>query len=580
MRITKSFTRNVVAAVAVGAMATAMMPASAFAAFAPDTKALSAEGYVTGASPRPPAPALDMLGVSDVECDPQGISAAIGELTWASPKYYIWGSSYYNTNPNPFITNAVINTQAGSVVATPTAVVGGNASVRTQTKPGGNPDAGLALYGTSDQVNALWNLKPDVIMGTNADTCIYTSEDYKAAFPTGFENYNPKSVRYDYSDISTIIKSVYSLADAADTVVKESNGTKKLRYNSTATAIAQNYEEYVHGLQGFILQQLEANKASKKTTAIITEYDEAAGTYKLMNATNTTNATTARYLEVTKNVSKNLGDTIETATKDDLAKADLIIIQQNVDNPKNVADSLGAATAKKVYYCTSTNLGAAYSVARNSTDNAQDMGRILGCLYPEYISQDDLVCYYFDAFYHIKTGKLGEFVDNAMDGVVNWDSTDSDRTQWTVADAKGYNAKVVQAKLDLGTAWIAKNAKTVDSSMALETKDSGKTYVSISASDYNKLAKAVLVKQTLKVSPAKKTVKSGKKASFKIKTSATGKISYSVSSKVKKAGVSVSKAGKVTVKKSTAKGTYKVTVKAAKTSLLKAATKTVTVKVK
>lgn len=580
MRITKNFMRNAVTAVAVGAMATAMMPASAFAAFAPDTKALSGDGYVTGASPRPPAPALDMLGISDVECDPLGISAGIGELSWASPKYYIWGSSYYNTNPNPWITNAVINKQAGSVVATPTAVEGGNAAVRTQTKPGGNPDAGLALYGATEQVNALWDLKPDVIMGTNADTCIYTSADYKAAFPAGFENYNPKSVRYNYSDISSIIKSVYSLADAADTVVKESNGTKKLRYSSTATQIAQNYEEYVHGLQGFILQQLEANKAEQKTTAIITEYDAAAGTYKLMNATNTPNATNARYLEVTKNVSKNLGDTIETAKAEDLAAADLIIVQQNVKNPKEVADSLGAETGKKVYYCTSTNIGAAYSVARNSTDNAQDMGRILGCLYPEYISQDDLVCYYFDQFYHIKNGVLGEFVDNAMDGVVNWDATDSDRTQWTQSDADGYNAKVVQAKLDLGTAWIAKNAATVDSSMALETKDSGGTYVSISAADYNKLAKAVLVKQTIKVTPAAKKVKAGKKSSFKIKVKATGKVSYSVTAKAKKAGVSVSKAGKVTVKKSTAKGTYKVTVKAAATSLLKAATKTVTVKVK
>lgn len=584
MKISKRFIRNAVLSAAVGAMVTAMMPVAAFAAFAPDTKALDGSGYVTGASPRPPASSLDMLGISDVECDPLGISAGLGEQTWASPKYYIWGSTYYNTNANPWITNAVINHNAGSVVATPTAVAGGNAAVRTLNKSaGGNPDAGLPVYGTTDEVNALWDLKPDVVFGTAADTVSYTSEEYKTAFEAGgITNYNPKSVRYDWNDISSIIKSVYNLADAADTVVKESNGTKKLRYNSTATAIAQNYEEYVHGLQGFILQQLEVNKAKKKTAAIITAYDEATGTYKLMND-NSGSATAKRYLEVVKNVSKNLGDTLETATAADLAKADVVIIQQDIKDKKPILESFDSKLSKKVYYATSTNLGAAYSVARNSTDNAQDMGRVLGCLYPEYITQDELVCYYFDKFYHIRSGVLGEFVDNAMDGVVNWDATGTDRTQWTAADAKEYNAKTVQAKLDLGTAWLAKNAKNaskVNKDIALETKADGSTYATIKGSDYSKLAKAVLTKQTVKVTPATKTVSSKKTASFKIKATAAGKVSFSVSKSAKAAGITVSKAGKVTVKKGAKKGTYKVSVKAAATSLYKAATKTVTVKVK
>ena len=76
-----------------------------------------------------------------------------------------------------------------------------------------------------------------------------------------------------------------------------------------------------------------------------------------------------------------------------------------------------------------------------------------------------------------------------------------------------------------------------------------------------------------------KAVKKAKKT-FKIGAKAKTKLSYSVTKKVKKAGVSVSSAGMVTVKKGTKKGTYKVAVKAAATSAYKAASATVTVKIK
>lgn len=581
MKITKNYLRNAVATATAGMLAVCMFPASALAAFAPDTKALSADGYVTGASPRPGAPGLDMLGITNVEADPTGLKCALGEQTWASPKFYIWGSTYYNTNANPYLTNAVINYNAGSTIAAPSAVAGGNTAVRTETQPGGNPDAGICLYGVHDEANALWDLKPDVINGTNADTCIYTGDEYKAAFPAGFENYNPVGVRYNYNSISDIIGSMYRLAAAADTVVAQSNGTKRLRYDESATTIAQNYEEYIHGLQGFILQQLEANKAAKKTVAIVMSYDEASQTYTLMND-QSGSATALRYLEVVQNVATNLGDTYPTATQDQLAKADLIILNTTVSDSNSMLGTFTSSMQAKTYYTVNGNqqIGCTYSVARNSVDNAQDMGRILGCLYPEYITQDDLICYYYDEFYHIRSEVLGELLDNAMDGVVNWDATGSDRTNWTAADTDGYSKASVQAKLDLGTAWIAKNAATVSSTMALETKADGSTYVSISASDYTALSKAVKSTQTIKVTPTTKTLKNNKKRTYTLKvTGNVGALSYSVTSAAKKAGVSVSAKGKVTVKKGTKAGTYKITVKAAATSLAKAATKTVKVKV-
>ena len=99
---------------------------------------------------------------------------------------------------------------------------------------------------------------------------------------------------------------------------------------------------------------------------------------------------------------------------------------------------------------------------------------------------------------------------------------------------------------------------------------------------------AVWTNGTQKISVKKKSLKKTysakklkkKKKSFKIKAGAKGKLTYKKVSGNKH--IKVSKNGKVTVKKGTPKGTYKIKVriKAAKTSTYKAASKTVTVKVK
>jgi hypothetical protein len=90
-----------------------------------------------------------------------------------------------------------------------------------------------------------------------------------------------------------------------------------------------------------------------------------------------------------------------------------------------------------------------------SVENAQNYGRILGCLYDEYIDQDDWICYYYDNFYHLNEGKLAEAVDNAMDYVRNWDATGSELTSWTTEDAATYNEASVQSKLDEGMTYLS-----------------------------------------------------------------------------------------------------------------------------
>lgn len=91
----------------------------------------------------------------------------------------------------------------------------------------------------------------------------------------------------------------------------------------------------------------------------------------------------------------------------------------------------------------------------------------------------------------------------------------------------------------------------------------------------NQKITAKVAKKTIKAKKAKK-----KAQTFKIGAKASGKLSYTVSGKKAKKVLKVSKSGKVTVKKGAKKGTYKIVVKAAGTANYKAATKTITVKVK
>ncbi|MDO4501733.1 MAG: hypothetical protein Q4D06_00980 [Coriobacteriia bacterium] len=569
--------RSMIAAAAATAFLASVGATSAFAA-----TAASADGYVTGASPRPPAPGLEMLGISDVECDPAGISAVLGQQTWASPKFYIMGSADYNSNPNPYFVNAVINyndAQAGGPgnIAQPTAVVGGNKTVRTETKSaGGNPDAGLAVYGFSDDVNALWDLKPDVIMGTAAGTCDYTSAKYRdpliEANADKFRDYAPKSVTYKYTEISDIIDSMYNLAIAADQVVAESNGAKKLRYNTDAMSVAKNYEKYIHGLQGYLLSRLNADNADKKTVAIVMAVD-GEGNYTLMNETSGS-ATALRYLEVVRNVSKNLADELSTTTvtADQLAKADMIILNTTVTDTGSMLGGFTADMQKKTYYATSQGVGCLYSVARNSVDNAQDMGRILGCLYPNYIDQDQLIAYYYDEFYHVRSEKLGDLMAKAMTGVVNWDSTDVDRTVWTEDDAAGYKKADVQEKLDQGIAYIQQlNADDVPAALVLNKDAEGKGYIEpIEYKDPN--AKPDPVAQTITTAKSTWSVTYGG-ASFSLGAKAKTALTYKTSNaKV----VTVGSTGRVYIKGA---GTATITVSAKATDQYKAATKKVTVKV-
>ena len=193
------------------------------------------------------------------------------------------------------------------------------------TQRQGGPMANMYAYGVNADSDAVWSMLPDVILGTGMKTQVdYSDAAYApaAAAANGATDYNPIGINFDSTNIYTMINTMYNLASAGDQIAAESNGTKQLRYGS-ATDIAKQFEKYVKGLQGYVLK----NASAKKTVALVKNYDAASGTYELVpTGVAEGTATANRYLEAVQNVAVNLGDSKTTATKDDLAGVDLIML--------------------------------------------------------------------------------------------------------------------------------------------------------------------------------------------------------------------------------------------------------------
>ncbi len=481
--IARAWGNKVVACVCAATMAATMVAVPAFGGTQKAYAAADTTGYVTCAAYRAAESAPEILGLSGVSTN--NAWSGLGALDWNAPFFYIMGTNI-NVNANPFMVNSVANYASGNKDAQPSMVF---------TQRQGGPMANMYAYGVNADSDAVWNMLPDVILGTGMKTQVdYSDAAYApaAAAANGATDYNPIGINFDSTNIYTMIDTMYNLASAGDQIAAESNGAKKLRYGN-ATDIAKQFEKYVKGLQGYVLK----NASAKKTVALVKNYDAASGTYELVpTGVAEGTATANRYLEAVQNVAVNLGDFKTTATKDDLAGVDLIMLgsqsgKENIASTEDILASFTTDMQAKTYWVNSAHnsAGSCYGVTMNAVENAQNIGRILGCLYPELVDQDNAICYYNDNFYHVTTEALASTVDNAMDGVRNWDTTDKgDLTSWTEADAADYNEADFETILDEGVAYI--QANNVPSMLKMTSNyTSGSTAVSgrftdVSTKDY------------------------------------------------------------------------------------------------
>ena len=463
---------RVARAVMAGVLAVGLAPSVAFAdltagSLQTQADAMTTDGYVIAAAYAAAEPAPELLGLNNPNFRNTGEADNIAVM---------FGDPDINENPDPFVYNYK-NDQ------TPGIYIGG--------RTGGGPMAYLTFYDTENAdaaQNAVWALQPHIILGTGSDTIpdnehdfyLGTASDVEEALGLESGSYTPIGVTYNRVNLPSMIATMYRLANAAKEAMQKDD-TLKTRYEDPL-AIAQDYERYIVGQKGLVKQAIDTGKAKKKTIALVQSYDSTASTFTIItDGVAEGTATTNRYLEAVQGVTYNYYDTVgadgaTTVTADQLKEnVDVIIIGSNTgaggtgssDSESLMTALSNAGLLARTFYCTNWGTGSVFGTTVNSVENAQNVGRILPCVYPEVLDQSDMIAYYYDTFYHIKNGKLADMIAENMDGVRNWDNTDSESlTAWETTTVSDYNHDAVQAKLIAGIGYL--NSQVADPEITVD----------------------------------------------------------------------------------------------------------------
>lgn len=453
----------------------AVVPATAFAA---GETAKAVTGYVTASVTPASQSATEILGITNVDelqLDPATVDININNENARQNylKYILMGTDEWNKVPNPYYFNTVYKINGATQVVN-------NKDKRRSSGTGKDgsfmPNRALAPYKSGDATDDLvWDQLPDIVIGIGVTdgTIDYSGSDYaravEKAHSLSANSYNPVGIAYNVETLATIVDKVYDMAKAGDQIASKSSGAKKLRYGN-ATAIAKQYEKYVKGIQGYILKALDIKKAKKKSVVVLT--DIAADAVTVQQTPSDWSAGGGnRFLEITTLVANNYADKLKTTDETnktaqmsmaDLKAAvnkgdiDLVIVN---DGQADKLSFLSGLEGKAYWGKTDTgqnSTGAIYKVNANAPEIATNYGRILGCLYPEYVDQSDLVAYYYDKFYHVKDNKLAEAIDKCMDGIRNWDAQSGQGdalVQWSTSTVANYNAANVQNLLNEGASY-------------------------------------------------------------------------------------------------------------------------------
>ena len=460
--------RTGVSLVSATALAFSMGIGSVTQAFA--VEALEGEEYVS-CSPNPYGHSMpDYLGLNSTDCrsqEPTGDQVLYDKITndKGALRWLLMGTKEYNENPDTYLYNSIYATGGKTIVLNANRYYGGYGATKPPEGQGvSNAICALTDYKGSDPAvddDAIWEMKPDIVVGnmTPSGTTDYETivSDMKLTYADKFGDYDTP-VTFDISDLSPsdgCITYMYRLAAAADEVVADSSGTKKIRYQmdfdgdgkSTATDLAMNFEAMARGAEGYILSQLDKDKASKKTVAIV----------KANDGTNVTlSAKIDGQYTCLKNVANNYvtGSEDKTVTIAELKKAPVDLICVNVG--KGVSTTGLDELFGKTYWVTNAYTGSIAAVDKGP-GITENFPRVLGCLYPEYIDQSDWVAYLYDTVYHVKSDMIGTAVNRAMDGVRNWDvkaGSGNDYVQWSENTVSDYSRAEVKDRIDYGLAYL------------------------------------------------------------------------------------------------------------------------------
>jgi hypothetical protein len=375
---------------------------------------------ITASAHRAASPILGILGCNATSGFGMINGSAPSTLAEAQtkPALAIWGSSL-NDNPDPYYWNYFYNFYASeNNLATASDALINSAAAASPAMADGTL---VAEYGN---VSASLYTRPQILVGcastgAGQDTNGYASQlatinsftSDSEYYQEGDETYNPVLVGYQMTRLTNMIDTMYTLADAMDTVTQQTGSVG--RYGDPQV-IASDYEKYVYGTSAYVLSEIAKGNATKKTVAIVSAINDD-GTFTLANAESMAATSNVRYVEYTALVSDNLANKLgkTTVTAEELMQADAVITTNTQDgaitsdgiNYNGASDYLSAMAEKynvdPMIITTSPN--ALYGITMNSVENAMGLGYLVGYLYSDElaISPVDMCAYFYEHFYHI-----------------------------------------------------------------------------------------------------------------------------------------------------------------------------------
>ena len=639
---TGSVLRKAVLCSAAVALSAALVPAAALAADAPTytlpTKAMSIQKVqkdskgntytvdglsVCAAQPPMQMPFYSLLGINNTM---QG--RASGQPT-TSAQNGLFGSDA-NVSPDPYLYNYCASLN-GATVASDAMI--NSASTMTVTIDGTDYNMPRDIY-----------METTIIQST-ADTA---SGDYTYAEWVKLENKRPnrtKTTTYDPTFVKfnlntggtyTLTESLFSMAEQADEIIegsKDANGnyTYSTRYAEGANTwrVAGNYEDIIKGSQYYLLSLLDSGVIKEKATvAVICGYDDETGAYAVRkldineddinsNAYGgriagavCTIATDMNDLGLPTAQDAYVGETSNFGTVSTLDENEYVAwytAEQIVENcdAALITDAYEGNAQKylahdseghqRTVYENIEKLTAAQASARAAGKKAADIcvnwpQSLFGCyyaqgcenvmltlvgecfLYPEYYDLTDMMAWWAKNVWHITDASLQDMVDSTCYNV------SLSTNQSKIGTISANFEEEIDGMINLGNNYYLENYETID---ALSHGN-----IKTHSMDMLKARTTILQDQTIKLSPASKTVKtSAKKQTVAVTVKgAQGKVTATVNAKAKKAGIKVKATSKkvtVTLPAKVKKGTYKISVTAAGTYTYKAAkAKNITIKVK
>ena len=356
----------------------------------------------------------------------------------------------------------------------------------------------VAAYGG---INTAFYHRPDIAYGigtVNEDgsstysayvDLINTFTEDQEWYQEGDETYDPYLIdcRGDYGQKFFHIQTIYDLADAAQSVIEDSDSTKTTRYGDDPYEYAVEFEKYARASQYSVLQAIDEGTVEKKTIAYVTAVDSSTQVISALptDVSSTSfedmyqdliGSTCIRYMyapNITENLTYNVGDVNNCSktdagyyalTAEDIMACDKVTVQtgsgmsnttneSSVEDIKTILRSAGYTDESEwpEFFCDFPSYpgGGGGNYAWCSF-----YGAILGFVYPEVFSPVDLEAYYCEIAYHVASTYLADAM-NIVAGEMSL-------PEGVELDLSNYSHQSISNQIDEGIAYYLANLEEID----------------------------------------------------------------------------------------------------------------------